>query len=416
MAWTVLPPATAQKVSDALQPTMLDLIDLHLVGKQAHWTVVGDNFQPVHERLDVLIDAWRLWSDSVAERIVILGALPKGRAQDIVGEGVGDEIPVAWLDGAEAMSYLAGRVELAAKRAREHQQAIEDLDVISDGLLQTIVERTRIETFGDAIRFTTDDGDSWTDIDGDTLTVASVSGAVNGTVVLDDKGDLDATNDEVIFTPDAGYDGPRRRMVERLRERGIKDPRVLAAFRTVPRHLFVSEALRDQAYGDYPLPIGEQQTISQPYIVAEMTQALALCKDDRVLEIGTGSGYQAAVLAEIVFRVYTIERIRALYIQARKLLDRLNYHNIIMRCSDGTTGWQDESPFDAIMVTAGAPEVPEKLLDQLATGGRMIVPVGNQHSQDLIKITKDKDGIHRSNLGGCRFVKLIGAQGWKENR
>ena len=213
------------------------------------------------------------------------------------------------------------------------------------------------------------------------------------------------------------YERQRDDMVNhQLKPRGINDLNVLEALRTVPRHLFVSEALRDQAYGDYPLPIGEQQTISQPYIVAEMTQALELSKDDRVLEIGTGSGYQAAVLAEIVFRVYTIERIRALYIQARKLLDRLNYHNIIMRCSDGTTGWQDESPFDAIMVTAGAPEVPEKLLDQLATGGRMVVPVGNQHSQDLIKITKDKDGIHRSNLGGCRFVKLIGAQGWKENR
>ena len=213
------------------------------------------------------------------------------------------------------------------------------------------------------------------------------------------------------------YERQREDMVNhQLKPRGISDPHVLEALRTVPRHLFVTEALRDQAYGDYPLPIGEQQTISQPYIVAEMTQALELGNDDRVLEIGTGSGYQAAVLADIVFRVYTIERIRALYIQARKLLDRLNYHNIIMRCSDGTTGWQDESPFDAIMVTAGAPEVPEKLLDQLATGGRMIVPVGNQHSQDLIKITKDKDGIHRSNLGGCRFVKLIGAQGWKENR
>ena len=213
------------------------------------------------------------------------------------------------------------------------------------------------------------------------------------------------------------YERQREDMVNhQLKPRGINDPHVLEALRTVPRHLFVTEALRDQAYGDYPLPIGEQQTISQPYIVAEMTQALELGDDDRVLEIGTGSGYQAAVLADIVFRVYTIERIRALYIQARKLLDRLNYHNIIMRCSDGTTGWQDESPFDAIMVTAGAPEVPEKLLDQLATGGRMIVPVGNQHSQDLIKITKDKDGIHRSNLGGCRFVKLIGAQGWKENR
>ncbi len=213
------------------------------------------------------------------------------------------------------------------------------------------------------------------------------------------------------------YERQRDEMVRhQLKSRGIIDPFVLEALGTIPRHLFVSEALRDQAYGDYPLPIGEQQTISQPYIVAEMTQALELGKDDRVLEIGTGSGYQAAVLAEIVFRVYTIERIRALYIQARKLLDKLHYHNIVMRCTDGTAGWEDESPFDAIIVTAGAPEVPTKLLDQLAVGGRMVVPVGNQHSQDLIKITKDKKGIHKSNLGGCRFVKLIGAHGWKEKR
>ena len=201
-----------------------------------------------------------------------------------------------------------------------------------------------------------------------------------------------------------------------IEARGITDPLVLTAFRTVPRHLFVSEALKDQAYGDYPLPIGEQQTISQPYIVAEMTQALELHKDDRVLEIGTGSGYQAAILAEIIYRVYTIERIRSLYIQTRKLLDKLHYHNIIMRCSDGTAGWKDESPFNAIIVTAGAPDVPEKLLEQLAEGGRLVVPVGNQHSQDLIKVVKDKRGIHKSNLGGCRFVKLIGEHGWKESK
>jgi protein-L-isoaspartate(D-aspartate) O-methyltransferase len=213
------------------------------------------------------------------------------------------------------------------------------------------------------------------------------------------------------------YERQREEMVRhQIEARGIKDPIVLSAFRSVPRHLFVSEALRDQAYGDYPLPIGEQQTISQPYIVAEMTQALELRKDDRVLEIGTGSGYQAAILAEVVYRVYTIERIRSLYIQARKLLDKLHYHNIVMRCSDGTAGWKDESPFDAIIVTAGAPHVPEKLLEQLAEGGRMVVPVGNQHSQDLIKVVKDKKGIHKSNLGGCRFVKLIGEQGWKENK
>ena len=213
------------------------------------------------------------------------------------------------------------------------------------------------------------------------------------------------------------YERQRKEMVRhQIEARGITDPLVLTAFRTVPRHLFVSEALRDQAYGDYPLPIGEQQTISQPYIVAEMTQALELHKDDRVLEIGTGSGYQAAILAEIIYRVYTIERIRSLYIQTRKLLDKLHYHNIIMRCSDGTAGWKDESPFNAIIVTAGAPDVPEKLLEQLAEGGRMVVPVGNQHSQDLIKVVKDKRGIHKSNLGGCRFVKLIGEHGWKESK
>ncbi len=209
------------------------------------------------------------------------------------------------------------------------------------------------------------------------------------------------------------YERQREEMVQQqIAARGITDANVLATFRKVPRHLFVSEALRDQAYGDYPLPIGEQQTISQPYIVAEMTQALELNNDDRVLEIGTGSGYQAAILAEIVYRVYSVERIRTLYVQARNLLDKLNYHRIVMRCSDGTSGWRDEGPFDAIIVTAGAPDVPEKLLDQLVEGGRMVLPVGNQHSQELIKLTNDKSGLHKSNLGGCRFVKLIGAHGW----
>jgi starvation-inducible DNA-binding protein len=140
MRWTVLPEETAQKVADALQPTMADLIDLHLVGKQAHWTVVGENFQPVHERLDVLIDQWRLWSDSVAERIVILGSLPKGRAEDIVNHGNTSEFPVAWLAGVDAMRHLADRVESTARGAREHQEAIADLDVITDGLLQEIIE------------------------------------------------------------------------------------------------------------------------------------------------------------------------------------------------------------------------------------------------------------------------------------
>ncbi|WP_054029331.1 protein-L-isoaspartate(D-aspartate) O-methyltransferase [Desulfatitalea tepidiphila] len=211
------------------------------------------------------------------------------------------------------------------------------------------------------------------------------------------------------------FDRLRNDMVEKqIEARGITDPNVLAAMRKVPRHLFVSEALMDQAYSDFPLPIGEQQTISQPYIVAEMTQALQLTKDDRVLEIGTGSGYQAAILAQIAFRVYTIERIHSLYVKARKLFDQLGYHNIVTRYSDGTSGWRDESPFDAIIVTAGAPEIPAVLVNQLAVGGRMVIPVGNQYSQDLVRLVRDERGIHQVNLGGCRFVKLIGEHGWRE--
>ncbi len=211
------------------------------------------------------------------------------------------------------------------------------------------------------------------------------------------------------------YERLREAMVKKqIEARGITDSYVLAAMRKVPRHLFVSEALMDQAYGDFPLPIGEQQTISQPYIVAEMTQALQPNKDDRVLEIGTGSGYQAAILAEIVFRVYTIERIHSLFVKTRGLFDELRYHNIVTKYSDGTTGWLDESPFDAIIVTAGAPEIPEVLVNQLAVGGRMVLPIGDQCSQDLIRLYKDKEGIHKTNLGGCRFVKLVGEHGWRD--
>ncbi len=211
------------------------------------------------------------------------------------------------------------------------------------------------------------------------------------------------------------YERKREEMVKKqIAARGITDPYVLAAMRKVPRHLFVSEALMDQAYGDFPLPIGEQQTISQPYIVAEMTQALQLNKDDRVLEIGTGSGYQAAILAEIAFRVYTIERIHSLFVKTRRLFDKLYYHNIVTKYSDGTSGWIDESPFDAIIVTAGAPEIPKTLADQLSVGGRMVLPVGDQYSQDLIKLYKDEDGLHKTNLGGCRFVRLVGEHGWRD--
>lgn len=211
------------------------------------------------------------------------------------------------------------------------------------------------------------------------------------------------------------YARRREQMVQRqIEARNVKDPLVLEAMRRVPRHFFVSEALRHKAYEDYPLPIGEQQTISQPFIVAEMTQALSLKPTDRVLEIGTGSGYQAAILAEIVYRVYTIERIHALYVQARRLFDQLHYHNIVTRYSDGTKGWPAESPFDAIIVTAGAPRVPSVLMAQLSPGGRMVVPVGDHYVQELIRIVKERSGHQQSSLGGCRFVKLIGEDGWRE--
>jgi len=215
--------------------------------------------------------------------------------------------------------------------------------------------------------------------------------------------------------------GKERKLFERLRNemvenqiesRGIKNEKVLRALRKVPRHMFVSEALENQAYGDHPLPINERQTISQPFIVAEMTQALQLTGEDRVLEIGTGSGYQAAILSEIEFRVYTVERIRSLLADARKIFSRLGYHNIISRYSDGAKGWPDESPFDAVIVTAGAPKIPKPLVGQLAVGGRMVIPVGGNNSQELVKLYRDQDGIRSTKIGKCRFVKLISEYGW----
>ncbi|MEW5726118.1 MAG: protein-L-isoaspartate(D-aspartate) O-methyltransferase, partial [Thermodesulfobacteriota bacterium] len=188
------------------------------------------------------------------------------------------------------------------------------------------------------------------------------------------------------------YHLARQRMVDsQLKARGLKDERVLAAMNKVPRHLFVEEALGARAYGDHPLPIGEQQTISQPYIVAQMTEALGLKGDEKVLEIGTGSGYQAAVLAELCYRVYTIERIRPLLIKARKLLADLGYTNVVFRVGDGTLGWPEHAPFDAVIVTAGAPEVPQPLIDQLADGGRLVAPAGRNRSvQTLLKLSKDE--------------------------
>lgn len=206
----------------------------------------------------------------------------------------------------------------------------------------------------------------------------------------------------------------RLKMVEdQIIGRGIKDPRVIAAMKKVPRHLFVEEALQNQAYSDHPLPIGEKQTISQPYIVALMTEALQLAGKEKVLEVGTGSGYQTAVLAELAAEVFSIERIRSLAIRARKLILELGYSNVEIKFSDGTSGWAEESPFDAIIVTAGAPNIPQPLIDQLKPGGRLVIPVGDAYAQDLFQITKNEEGIKTEDLGGCRFVKLIGKYGWE---
>lgn len=207
----------------------------------------------------------------------------------------------------------------------------------------------------------------------------------------------------------------RKRMVqEQIIARGISSPRVIETLLKIPRHLFVQEAMADQAYNDGALPIGEKQTISQPYMVALMSELLELKAQDHVLEIGTGSGYQTAVLASLCRRVWTIERIRSLAMQARKVLDALHLLNVNIKVGDGTLGWPEEAPFDAILVTAGAPAVPEALAQQLAPGGRLVIPVGNEANQTILRIRKEADGSLTSETGvGCRFVPLIGQQGWQ---
>jgi protein-L-isoaspartate(D-aspartate) O-methyltransferase len=206
----------------------------------------------------------------------------------------------------------------------------------------------------------------------------------------------------------------RLKMVEeQIVSRGIKDAKLIAAMKKIPRHLFVEEALQSQAYSDHPLPIGEKQTISQPYMVALMTEALLLTGKERVLEIGTGSGYQTAILAELSEKVFSIERIRPLAIRARKLLYELGYFNVEIKIFDGTFGWMEESPFDAIIVTAGSPDIPQPLIDQLAIGGRLVIPVGDAFVQDLFRVIKTEEGVKKEDLGGCRFVKLIGKYGWE---
>ena len=211
------------------------------------------------------------------------------------------------------------------------------------------------------------------------------------------------------------YGTGRERMVqEQLRGRDITDERVLAAMLEVPRHCFVDDAMRSRAYGDHPLPIGAGQTISQPYIVAYMSQALQLTGEDKVLEIGTGSGYQAAILSRLCSQVYTVERINSLLAGARKTFDQLRYYNIRSKLDDGTIGWPENGPYDAIIVTAGGPVIPEPLILQLADPGRLIIPVGDRHVQELQLLEKKDGQVEVTNLASVRFVDLVGEYGWSK--
>ena len=215
--------------------------------------------------------------------------------------------------------------------------------------------------------------------------------------------------------PDAqNFKRNRQRMVaDQIMARGITDERVLAAISAVPRHFFVDEAMAAEAYEDYPLPIGLGQTISQPYVVALMSQLLEAAPNMKVLEIGTGSGYQAAVLSEMGLDVYTVERMRELYMRTSSLLRKLKYFHIACRLGDGTLGWPEEAPFARILVTAGGPFIPEPLLEQLADPGILLMPVGARaREQQLVRVYKQDGKINRENLGAVSFVDLVGNHGW----
>jgi len=210
------------------------------------------------------------------------------------------------------------------------------------------------------------------------------------------------------------YEIPRRRMVEKLRDHyKIADARVLDVMDRVPRHKFVPEALASQAYKDNALPIAGGQTISQPYIVARMTELLELKGRERVLEIGGGSGYQTAVLSSLARKVYSIERLPVLAAESKEKLPRLGYRNVSFRCDDGTNGWEVYAPFDAILVAAGGPSIPEPLVKQLEIGGKLVIPIGDdQKTQELVRVTKTETGYTTENCGPCAFVPLIGKHGW----
>jgi protein-L-isoaspartate(D-aspartate) O-methyltransferase len=212
------------------------------------------------------------------------------------------------------------------------------------------------------------------------------------------------------------FEKQRLRMVEeQIIRRGVRDPRVIEAMKTVPRHLFVEEALRGRAYDDCPLPIGEQQTISQPYMVAMMSEALELGGAEKVLDVGTGSGYQTAVLAHLARRVYSIERVEAFVTRVRRLLDEIGIDNVEIKLGDGTLGWRAKAPFDAILVTAGSPEIPAPLVAQLGPEGRLVIPVGERDAQVVRRIRRRKTGsVTQESLISCRFVDLTGAFGWPE--
>jgi len=214
---------------------------------------------------------------------------------------------------------------------------------------------------------------------------------------------------------DTAFDAKRLKMVdEQLIARGISDKKVLSVFKKVPRHRFVPEKVMDSAYSDFPLSIGSEQTISQPYMVALMTELLELSKDDKVLEIGTGSGYQTAILSELAKEVYSVERVRSLADRSALILAELGYKNVKIKTDDGTLGWDEYATYDGIMVTAGSPDVPASLTDQLAEGGRMVIPIGGSFSQMLIVLRKVKGKIQRRDVCGCVFVPLIGKQGWEK--